>query len=51
MMDYWTLTGLSNDQISKAFLASIEEEHSSDTRQGLFMHRPDTGPGDQLRIG
>jgi hypothetical protein len=26
MMDYWTLTGLSNDQISKAFLASIEEE-------------------------
>ncbi len=26
MMDYWPLTGLSNDQISKAFLTSIEEE-------------------------
>ena len=26
MMDYWTLTGLSNDQISQTFLTSIEEE-------------------------
>ena len=26
MMDYWTLTGLSNDQISQTFLRSVEEE-------------------------
>lgn len=26
MMDYWALTGLSNDQISQTFLTSIEEE-------------------------
>lgn len=26
MMDYWTLTGLSNQQISEAFLTSIQEE-------------------------
>lgn len=26
MMDYWALTGLSNDQISQTFLTSVEEE-------------------------
>ena len=26
MMDYWTLTGYTNDKISEAFLTSVEEE-------------------------
>ena len=26
MMDYWSLTGLTNDQISQAFLTSVDEE-------------------------